>query len=80
MTWPFRKKTSPFKVTVHLDGRHPYLDGHELDYETRDITLTVPASSWADAENKAFEAVVGMKWWKASVVRIERYPQLESSS
>lgn len=70
MFW--RKEKRPYKVTVHLDGRHPYLDGNELDYETRDVTLVVPATGWSNAAEVALEAARGMRCWSRSVNSIER--------
>lgn len=70
MFW--RKKKRPYKVSVHLDGRHPYLEGSELDYPTRDVTLVVPATSWNNAADVAMEAVRGMAYWRASVNHIDR--------
>lgn len=69
MFW--QRERRPYRVTVHLDGRHPYLDGHELDLETRDVTLTVPARSWNDASDVAMRACFGMRAWKYSVKSIE---------
>jgi hypothetical protein len=60
----------PFRVVVHLNGRHPYLTTNELDYETRDVELTVPAKHWNHAEKVAMQAVRGLKWWSASVKSI----------
>lgn len=51
-----KKRNSVFQVVVHLNGRHPYLASNELDYETRDVTLCVPASDWNDAERQALNA------------------------
>lgn len=70
MFW--RKEKRPYKVSVHLNGRHPYLDGNELDYPTRDVTLVVPATSWNHAAKVAMEAVRCMAYWSASVNHIDR--------
>ena len=69
----FRKPRRPYRVTVHLDGRHPYLTGNELDYETRDVVLTVPAKSWSDAAKQALEAArtIPRKWsWYVTAISI----------
>lgn len=66
----FCRKLRTFKVTVHLDGRHPYLEGRELDYKTRDIVLTVPAKNWNDAEKKALNVHMP-KCWAYWVTAIE---------
>lgn len=70
MFW--RKEKRPYKVSVHLDGHHPYLDSNDLDYPTRDVTLVVPATSWNDAAEVALQAVRGMAYWLASVSQIDR--------
>jgi len=62
---------STFVVNVHLDGRHPYLDSTDLDYETRDITLTVPARNWNDAERVAMACRLPQAW-RYSVTSIAR--------
>lgn len=68
-----RRERYPFRVTVHLDGRHPYLESTELDYETRDVVLTVPAKNWNDAEKQAMLAARNIKnKWSWSVTSIER--------
>lgn len=66
MSW-FGSDRWPYTVVMRLDGRHPYLEGNELDYETRDVVLTVPAKSWNDAAKQGFNAIRGLKYWKASV-------------
>ncbi|TFE99367.1 hypothetical protein B5M44_03950 [Shinella sumterensis] len=71
MRW-FKRKTYPYEVVVHLDGRHPYLDGHELDTETRDVTLTVPAKDWNDAAERALEASLPLRAWSYSVTSVRR--------
>ena len=69
----FRRKRFPYRVTVHLNGRHPYLKGNELDGETRDVVLTVPAKDWNDAERQALSAAAGMpRMWSWHVKSIER--------
>jgi hypothetical protein len=55
---------------MHLDGRHPYLQGTDLDYETRDVVLTVPAKDWNDAAKQGFNAIRGLNYWRASVASI----------
>lgn len=71
MCW-FKKKTYPYEVVVHLDGRHPYLTGHELDMETRDVTLTVPAKDWNDAAKQALQAALPLRAWKYRVRSVRR--------
>ncbi len=68
----FKKNTYPYEVVVHLDGRHPYLEGNELDMETRDVTLTVPAKHWNDAAAQALLAAQGLRAWRYSVRSIRR--------
>lgn len=69
----FRKKRYPFEVTVHLDGRHPYLQSHELDYPSRDVVMIVPAKDWNDAERQALSAGIAMRdCWRCSVKSIGR--------
>jgi hypothetical protein len=71
MFWSRPKST--FVVGVHLDGRHPYLDSTELDYETRDITLTVPARDWNDAERVAMSCHMPRAWSRrvTSIARVK---------
>lgn len=70
MSW-FCKQKRVFTVTLHIDGRHPYLQSNELDYETRDVVLTVPAKDWNDAERVAFEAARSIpRKWACSVLSI----------
>jgi len=72
MAWFSRKDLRLFEVVVHLDGRHPYLTGHELDFETRDVTLRVPAKNWNDAERVALQASFKLQSWRYSVKSITR--------
>jgi hypothetical protein len=67
-----RKDLALFEVVVHLDGRHPYLSGHDLDYETRDVSLRVPARNWNDAERVALQASFKLQSWRYSVKSITR--------
>jgi len=69
----FRRKRFPFTVTVHLDGRHPYLASHELDFKSRDVVLTVPARDWNDAERQALVAAMTLPdVWRVNVKSISR--------
>lgn len=72
MFWCNRKELALFEVVVHLNGRHPYLTGHELDFETRDVTLRVPAKNWNDAERVALQASFKLQSWRYSVSSIAR--------
>lgn len=72
MGWFNRKDLPLFEVVVHLDGRHPYLTGSELDYETRDVRLKVPAKNWNDAERVALQASFKLQSWRYSVKSIAR--------
>lgn len=67
-----RRNLGLFEVVVHLDGRHPYLQGRELDFETRDVMLCVPARNWNDAERVALQASLKLKSWSYSVASIKR--------
>ena len=67
----FRKERHPYRVTIHLDGRHPYLHGSELDYETRDVVFTVPARSWNDAAKVAMCASRHLNCWSKRVKSVE---------
>lgn len=70
----FRRKTSLFSVMLHLDGRHPYLEGNELDFETRDVSMVVPAADWNDAARQAKRVALSIRgWWKCSVSSIARH-------
>ncbi|WP_089177235.1 hypothetical protein [Bosea sp. AS-1] len=72
MWW--RKQKYPYRVVVHLDGRHPYLESHDLDYPSRDVTLTVPATGWDDAAKQALACSSGLNSWRRWVVSMERAP------
>jgi hypothetical protein len=78
MGWFWKPPRAAYRVVVHLDGRHPYLKGNELDYETRDVELTVPARSWNDAANVALEASFKMAAWSYSVRSISLLPSEKS--
>jgi hypothetical protein len=72
-----RKPEFPFHVKVHLNGRHPYLRTHELDYETRDVELLVSARDWNHAAEVAMNAAgsIPNKWsWR--VLSIEKAKDL----
>lgn len=64
MFWCRCKKEMPYKVVVHLNGRHPYLQSNELDYDTRDVTLVVAARDWNHAADVGMEAArtIPNKW------------------
>lgn len=69
----FWRKRYPYSVLMHLNGRHPYLKGPELDYPTRDIVVVVHARDWCDAEKQAFRNVPRDKpFWSAHVRTITR--------
>ena len=72
MNWFRRKNLGLYEVVIHLDGRHPYLVGSELDFETRDVTLRVPAKDWNDAQRVACQAAFKIKSWRYSVQSIKR--------
>jgi len=40
-----KKREAVFRVVVHINGRHPYLESHDLDYPTRDVVLCVARSA-----------------------------------
>lgn len=66
-------KRYPFSVTMHLNGRHPYLKDHSLDYPSRDVIVVVRARSWRHAEREAFASVPRDKpFWSCSVKAIAR--------
>lgn len=67
-----KKEKYPYKVTVHINGRHPYLEGSELDQETKDVIMTVPASSWKEAEELALNASSKLGGWRRHVSKIEK--------
>lgn len=68
----------PYRVTVHLSGRHPYLDSHDLDYESRDETLTVPAKDWNHAAKVALQAARALpnkwSWWVTKIEKVDLTP------
>lgn len=68
----FEREKYPYKVTVHIDGRHPYLEEGYLDKPTRDVVMTVPASSWKEAEKLALSAAFKLDGWRYHVSKIER--------
>lgn len=74
MSWfAFSKNTILFEVVVHLNGRHPYYHDHSLDFETRDIVLTVPAKDWNDAAKIAMKISYASDAWSYSVKSIKKY-------
>lgn len=69
----FRRKRYPYAVTVHLNGRHPYLKSTELDYPSRDVVLTVNARNWNDAAKQALDAASTIQnKWSWCVVSVAR--------
>jgi hypothetical protein len=66
----FRRQRRTFQVTMHLNGRHPYLTSTHLDYPSRDITFSVKALNWNDAENQAFRNAPREEYWSCWVVSI----------
>lgn len=48
-----KAKESVYLVTVHCDGKHPYLTDGLHDYYTHDVEVKVSASDWSDAAKKA---------------------------
>lgn len=67
-----KKELFPYKVVVFINGKHPYLETNELDYESKDVVMTVPAKSWKDAEEKALSAARRMEGWRYSVKSISK--------
>lgn len=65
------KNLKPYKVKVHINGRHPYLKSNELDYETRDVELTVPAKNWNGAADVALRTSMRLAGWSFRVTSIE---------
>lgn len=71
MRFPWTKRY-PYDVTVHLDGRHPYIVDR-VDYPSRDEVLRVFACDWNDAEREGLIAARTLPdAWSRSVKRIER--------
>jgi hypothetical protein len=67
----FFRKRYPYTVIVHLNGRHPYLVSHELDYRSRDVVLVVNAKSYNDAANLALNLASAFPFkWSCSVKSI----------
>lgn len=71
MRLPWTKRY-PYDVTVHLDGRHPYI-ADRVDYPSRDEVLRVLACDWNDAEREGLLAAGSLPdKWSWIVKRIER--------
>lgn len=74
-------KKHPFKVTLLLSGRHPYMESHEYDHFDgfKEEAFNVMATGWKDAENKGFDALrgSGVRYWSSVVKSISR-PRLDS--
>jgi hypothetical protein len=68
----FCSKLYPFKVTLHLNGRHPYLDSNKYDFETQDVTVNVTAKNWAHAEKVALYLTDLPQSWSRRVLSISR--------
>ena len=67
-----KRQLRTYKVRLHLDGRHPYLEDTKYDKETQDLTVTVSASGWDDAERTALMIRDLPPFWRLSVKGIER--------
>lgn len=80
--WPFKRRRSPFKVRVRLDGRHPYLSEHHLDVPSKTVTVKVEATGWAEAEVRGIQkAMRENKCWAAWALGISRAePRLSTRS
>lgn len=63
----FTPKRYPFTVTLHLDGRHPYLEETHLDFASQDVTVRVAAKNWNDAEKVALSVEGLPRHWRRSV-------------
>lgn len=68
----FEPKRYPFDVTLHLGGRHPYLKETHLDYPSQDVTVTVAAKHWNEAERIALSVEGLPPHWRRSVKSISR--------
>ena len=68
----FCKKLYPYRVKLHLCGRHPYLENTKYDFETQDIWVTVTARNWKHAEEVALYLPNLPQSWSRRVVAIER--------
>jgi hypothetical protein len=78
MFW--RKRNGTYIVTLHLNGRHPYLSTHDLDMPTRDIDVTVKARDWNDAQWQAFRAAPNGEYWSCHVKAIRRLETVHQDS
>lgn len=68
-----RDRLRTYRVTLHLDGRHPYLDpDYGFDKETQDVVVTISAKSWSHAEKTALMISDLPEHWRRSVKGIER--------
>lgn len=67
-----KKYIRTYKVKLHLDGRHPYLEETTYDKKTQDLTVTVSAASWDEAERTALLIHDLPPYWRLSVKGIER--------
>lgn len=65
-------KLYPFKVRMHLGGRHPYLEDTKFDFETQDITVSVTARDWKHAEKVALDLPHLPDSWSRRVTGIDR--------
>lgn len=72
MLW--QRKRYPYDVTLHLHGRHPYIESTHLDYPTRDIVVRVNARNWNDAAKIALRSKPSGEsawaWWVLAVARV----------
>jgi hypothetical protein len=66
-----KKPLRTFEVTLRLGGRHPYLKETHLDYPDQDVTVTVAAKNWNDAEQVALWLQDLPKHWRRSVSSIK---------
>lgn len=68
----WRRPLSSYEVDMHLCGRHPYLKETHLDYEDRDITVTVSARDFNHAEKVALFLPHLPKAWSRWVTGVRR--------
>lgn len=64
---------SLYEVDIFLDGKHPYLADNSLDYESRNVVVTVSARSFDKAVDEAYSVSSTFgRWWSYHVIGVRR--------
>ena len=69
-----KNRVHQYIVTLEVNGRHPYLVDHDLDYfeGKKDVQVKVTATSWKKADQAARDVGPCIKAWSWRVKSIEK--------